>query len=709
MRRLRRALAPLLVVLATGCDFFELPALGGKPFIVVTPTSGLSTSEAGGTASFTVQLASPPTADVTIALASSRTEEGRPAPASLTFTPETWNAPQTVTVGGVDDDVSDGDQRYDIVTAPAVSADPAYAGLDPPDVSVTNVDDEAAGVLVDPTSGLTTAESGTTAAFTIRLRSRPTSNVSLALSSSRPSEGTVSPSTVTFDPANWNTPQTVTVTGVNDSVVDGNQRYVVVIAPAVSSDPGYAGVDPPDVSLTNVDDDTAGVTVAPVSGLTTTEAGGAATFTIQLNAQPTANVTIGLASSDPSEGTVSPTSFTFTPSNWNTPQTATVTGVDDPVADGNQSYAIVTAPAASTDAAYAGLDPPDVSVTNSDNDTPGITVSPTSGLTTTEAGGVARFTIKLDTQPTANVTVGLTSSDSSEGTVSASALTFTPANWSTPQTVTVTGVDDPAADGNQTYAIVTAPATSTDAAYAGLDPPDVSVTNSDNDTVGVTVTPVSGLTTTEAGGAATFTIQLNTQPTANVTIGLTSSDPGEGTVTPASFTFTPASWSAPQTATVTGVNDLAADGNQTYAIVTAPAASTDAAYAGLDPPDVSLTNLDDDTAGFTVTPTSGLVTTEAGGTGTFTIQLATPPTANVTIALASSDPGEGTVSPASVSFTPANWNVAQTVTVTGVPDAIPDGAQPYTIVLSPAVSADPGYAGRDPPDVSVTNGDVPPL
>jgi len=92
-----------------------------------------------------------------------------------------------------------------------------------------------------------------------------------------------------------------------------------------------------------------------------------------LNSQPTANVAIGLTSSNPAEGTVSPSSVTFTPVNWSAPQTVTVTGVDDAIADGNQVYSIVTAPAMSADASYNGMNPPDVSVTNTDNDSAGIT------------------------------------------------------------------------------------------------------------------------------------------------------------------------------------------------------------------------------------------------------------------------------------------------------------------------------------------------
>ncbi len=79
---------------------------------------------------------------------------------------------------------------------------------------------------------------------------------------------------------------------------------------------------------------------------------------------------------------------------------------------------------------------------------PGISVDPTSGLTTTEAGGTATFTVVLDTQPTSDVAVGLSSSDLTEGTVGPDSLTFTSGNWNVAQTVTVTGVDDAVADGD---------------------------------------------------------------------------------------------------------------------------------------------------------------------------------------------------------------------------------------------------------------------
>jgi hypothetical protein len=81
-------------------------------------------------------------------------------------------------------------------------------------------------------------------------------------------------------------------------------------------------------------------------------------------------VTIAISSSDTTEGSVSPASLTFTAANWNTPQTVTVTGVDDTIYDGNIAYTAVIAAAASTDSLYNGINPADIALTNSDNDSP---------------------------------------------------------------------------------------------------------------------------------------------------------------------------------------------------------------------------------------------------------------------------------------------------------------------------------------------------
>ena len=610
-----------------------------------------------------------------------------------------------MTIKGVDDTNADGDVLYSIVTDPAVSADAGYSGRNGADVSVTNTDDDTAGITVSPTSGLVTTEAGGKATFSVVLTSQPTASVTIPISSSDTSEGVVSPASLTFTPANWSVAQTVSVTGVDDAVQDGDVSYSIVTGPAASNDVKYSESNPAEVTVTNVDDDTAGIMVSPNSGLITTEAGGSATFAVVLRSQPTAIVIISVSSSDPTEGFVSPSALTFTPANWQSPQTVAVTGVDDTVVDGNVGYTIVTAAAASDDFVYSGMNPTDVGVTNVDNDSAGITVTPTSGLITTESGGKATFSVVLDSQPTANVIIPLNSSDPTEGLVQPIAVTFTPADWSAAQTVTVTGVDDAIADGDVGYSIVTGAAASSDSRYSGMKATDVALINTDNDTAGIVVSPTSGLVTTEAGGSAFFTVVLESQPLANVVVGLSSSDAAEGSVSPSALTFTPIDWSLPQTVTVTGVDDDVADGNIAYSISTATATSSDSVYAGMNPADVGVSNADNDTAGITVTPTTGLVTSEAGGKATFSVVLNSQPTANVIVALTSSDSTEGTVSPAFLTFTPADWNAARTVTVTGVDDAVVDGNVVYTIVVTIS-SGDSVYNRIAPIDVAVTNDDM---
>ncbi|MBK8169720.1 MAG: hypothetical protein IPK60_05190 [Sandaracinaceae bacterium] len=444
------------------------------------------------------------------------------------------------------------------------------------------------------------------------------------------------------------------------------------------------------------------VIISPTTGVSTSEMGGMAMLTLRLAAQPEADVVIMASSIMPSEGLVAPGMITFTHATWNDPQSVTVTGVDDSIADGNVMYAIRFG-VASSDTAYALVTVPDVSVLNIDDETPSITVTPTSGLTTTEGGGTATFQIVLNTEPTANVRVDFESTDAAEGSVSPAFVTFTPLTWSLAQTITVTGVNDFVADGDRAYLVATNAATSTDPNYDGFDASDVALTNGDDDMPGISVTPTSGLVTTEGGGTDTFSVVLNSQPTADVVIPLSTSNAQEGAATVASLTFTPVDWNVAQTVTVEGVNDDVADLDVMYAIVTAAAVSTDTLYSGRSANDVTITNLDNDVAGIAVSPTSGLVTTEAGATATFTIVLTSEPVADVTVALASSNSSEGTVSPASVTFTALSWDTPQTVTLTGVNDFILDPSVAYDVTTAPAISTDPNYSARDASDVMALN------
>ena len=680
--------------------------------ITVSAISG-PTTEAGGTATFTIVLDSEPTADVALGLSSSDTTEGTAAPVSLTFTSGNWDTPQTVTATGTDDDAEDGDTVYTIVIASATSADTNYNGLDPDDVDVTNADDDTAGITVSAMSGSTT-EAGGTATFTLVLNSRPTADVTIGLTSGNTAEGTVLPASVTFTPPNWNVPQTVTATGVDDDVDDGDIAYTVLTATATSTDTDYDGLDPDDVDATNTDDDTAGATVSAISGLTT-EAGGTATFTIVLNSEPTADVTIELSSGDATEGTVSPASLTFTPANWDDFQTATVTGVDDDLVDGSVAYTINTSAATSTDAKYDGLDPDDVDATNADDDTAGITVSGISG-STTEAGGTATFMVVLNTQPAVAVTVGLSSSDTTEGTVLPASLTFTPSDWDTPQTATVTGADDAIADGPIAYTILTAPAASTDANYDGLDPNDLSLTNTDDDTAGVTITESDGSTAVAETGpiSDTYTVVLHSTPTADVAITATpdrQTDLGGGPGISIDLTFTASNWDQPQTVTATAVDDAAVEGPHTSAIAHS-ATSNDAGYDDIAIDSVTVSVLDNDMAGVSVLESNGSTVVSEGGptSDTYEVVLASRPAADVTITIDPDDQtdlGQGPGQTISITFTSGSWGVRRSVVVTAVDDEAVEGAHASTIAHA-AASSDASYDGIviDSVTVSVSDNDM---
>lgn len=111
---------------------------------------------------------------------------------------------------------------------------------------------------------------------------------------------------------------------------------------------------------------------------------------------------------------------------------------------------------------------------------PGVTIT-RNGTLTSEAGGTATMSIRLNTPPISDVVFGLQVSLPSEASLSATSLTFTSENWFRPQTVTITGVDDLVRDGATEYFVTVLPATSTDPAYQRMNPDDLALTNADND------------------------------------------------------------------------------------------------------------------------------------------------------------------------------------------------------------------------------------
>lgn len=225
-----------------------------QSLIHVSPPTVAETTEAGGQTSFTVVLQLQPSGDVSLPIFSSNTAEGTTDVSSLVFTPLNWNVPQTVTLTGVDDNFDDGDVNWDVVIGPASSTDSLYNNRDPDDLTITNLNDDFADIFITDLSGTQTTESGGTVTFNVVLATQPFAQVTLDIASSDLAEGIASVPFLIFDDTNWNSPQTVTVTGQDDTIYDRNRNYQISITPN-TVDPSYSGISPQYVDLVNLDDE----------------------------------------------------------------------------------------------------------------------------------------------------------------------------------------------------------------------------------------------------------------------------------------------------------------------------------------------------------------------------------------------------------------------------------------------------------------------
>ena len=425
-------------------------------------------------------------------------------------------------------------------------------------------------------------------------------------------------------------------------------------------------------------------------------------FTVVLNTEPTGDVVISVLSSDTGEATLSPSMLTFTAANWSTPQTVTITGVDDDIDDGDQSStATVVVNAGSTaDSVYDALGmttAAPIGVTTTDDDTVGFTLS-TTLVSVAETGTTAQFTVVLDTEPEGNVVIRAYSSDSGEAQVGGP-LTFTSSNWDIPKTFTITGVDDSIADGEQqaTFTVEVFDASSHDA-YDDVADQSVTAAVADDETPGITVTQGRSYpanTVAEYGSTYTVEVNLTIEPSSEVVLSVSSADTGEVTVSPSTLTFTASAWPASQTLAFTGVDDDVDDGNVVVDVtISVVDASSDNAYDTVGDKTLAITNTDDDTAGFTLSTTSVSVA-ETGTTDTFTVVLDSQPEGNVVIIAHLADPADQDEAQVGspLTFTSSNWDTPKTFTITGRDDPDLDGEQ--QAIFTVRVDDDESHDGYD--------------
>ncbi|MFI7633794.1 glycoside hydrolase family 6 protein [Nonomuraea sp. NPDC049400] len=196
--------------------------------------------------------------------------------------------------------------------------------------------------------------------------------------------------------------------------------------------------------------------------------GGTATFTARLSSAPSSNVTVSTArtSGDTDLTVSSGGSLTFTPSNWNTPQTVTLAAAQD---------SDTTAGTAAFSVGGNGVTGATVNATEVDDDSvqeQSIIVTPPA--VTVPEGGTATYTVRLAAQPSGNVSVTSTagSGDTDITVSSGGSLTFTTSNWNTPQTVTLAAAQDSdTTNGSRTITV----------ASTGLTSRTVTATEADDD------------------------------------------------------------------------------------------------------------------------------------------------------------------------------------------------------------------------------------
>ena len=662
-------------------DEFDNVTIAGLAVTVADDDLGVTNSEStlavteGGSATYTVTLTTKPSADVTIVI-TNYNPDVTTTPARLTFTPSNWNTARTVTVAAAHDADAVNDKDQLLYTVSSIDESSPYNGLAADGVAVTVSDDETAGVTVSETT-LTVDEGGNNT-YTVVLDAQPVSNVVISVTKSGSADVTVSPATLTFTSINWDTAQTVTVSAAHDADAANDTAAIAHAVNASQSADEYDAAAIAGVDVTVSDDETAGVTVSETT--LTVDEGGNGAYTVVLDAQPASDVVITLTSNN-SDVTVdtavtsgSQNTLTFTPSNWSVAQTVTVAADQDADAANDAasiSHAVVASRSANE---YDNVTIAELAVTVTDDEigTAGVRSS-VSRLSVAE-GGSATYTVVLDAQPEARVRVWIVLI--SDGNVSRTPrrLNFTPSNWSTAQTVTLSAAQD--ADTGISTAQVSYYITcasrcrpyNNNTTYSNV----VEVIVVDDETVGVTL-PETTLTVLE-GGNRTYTVVLNRQPTSDVVINVTKSGSDDLTATPASLTFTTSNWNTPQTVTVRAAQDADAANDTasiTHAVVAAESADE---YDNVSIAGVAVTVTDDETAGVTVSETT--LTVAEGGSATYTVALNAQPTSDVVINVTKSGSTDVTVSPATLTFTPANWSTAQTVTVAAAQDvdAVDDAA-----------------------------------
>ena len=544
-----------------------------------------------------------------------------------------------------------------------------------------------------PTNSSTVTEAGTQSTFTVRLRLAPSANVTVALSIGDTTEGSVSPSTLTFTTQNYGTAQTVTVTGVDDNIEDGSQDFFVVLDPASSGDSTYNGLSNVNVRMTTTDNEsrpsfsidspsvTEGdsgmvnlnftVTASPLSVLRT--------YTVDW-----AEGTGGTATSGTDYTAITGGTLSFIPG---LPvRTISVSVNGDTVDESNETVVITLsgATAGSTIGTASGTgtirdDEPNFSI-----DSPSVAEGDsgdTSNLT---------FTVTLSESYTSALTVdyadagtGTATSGTDYTAVAGGTLTF--AAGVTTRTITVPVTGDTADEGaSETVVIMLSNAT----AGTGISTASGTGTITDNDPQ-FSIADASATEGDSGSVDMTFTVTLSGAGSSSYTVDYASSD-GTATAgtdyTAVSGTLTFAAGTTSQTFTVSVTGDTVNEANETLTVTLSNAsAGTSIATAS-----ATGTITDNDTPSFSIDSPSVTEGDSGSVTMTFTVSLnpagASQHTVNYARTGGTAASGTDFTALSASTLTFAAGTTSQTITVSVRGDTLDESNETVIITLSSASS-----------------------
>ena len=502
--------------------------------IVLSRTALTVTEGDAAGSTYTVVLATEPTGEVTVTVSGHAGTDLTLDKTTLTFTVDSWDTAQTVTVKAIEDV----DAANDTATLTHTASGGDYASVTK-NLLVTVTDDDTPDIVLSET-GLTVTEGDAAgSSYTVKLATQPTGSVSVSITGHAGTDLTLDNTTLTFTVDNWDTAQTVTVKAGQDDDAASDTGTLTHTA----SGGDYASVTK-NLPVTVTDDDTPAVVLSE-TGLTVTEGDAAGTsYTVSLATEPSGSVSVSITGHAGTDLTLDKTTLTFTVDNWDTAQTVTVkAGQDD---DAANDTATLTHTASGGD--YASITA-DLPVTLTDDDTATVVLSET-GLTVTEgdAAGTS-YTVSLATEPSGSVSVSISGHAGTDLSLDNTPLTFTLDNWNTVQTVTVEAGQDH--DGANDTGTLTHTASGGDYASVSNTLP-VTVT----DDAAAIVLSETDLTVTEGDAAgSSYTVRLATQPSDTVIVTISGHDGTDLTLDKTTLTFTVDNWDVAQTVTVEAGHD----------------------------------------------------------------------------------------------------------------------------------------------------------